>query len=230
MRRSDFRWDPATVWTTVGVTSTVWGVIITIILSVLSPIGVWCETNQHWLIPTLAVILLFTTFGSGVLLALLGQSDLSGRDGVTDLVSLWERERRAAHVWVVSPELHYDILNPACHEVVSANRARNVEYRYIVQETAQTLKRIEEYQKIYGETNNGIERLFLRLPATDLSTFLTEIVIYDADGPMREAYGYPPATRAANPDVVVFNEQARDMYIEKFKRLWLEHMVPMPSR
>jgi hypothetical protein len=235
------RFDAHTAWAVGGALSTFWGVVIAIILSFLSPIRTWSAHNHLWLVPALAVALLIGAFVIGLItasfaarnahadsaLGLTQQNTRRGHEviGVTDLRSLWERERQARTVWVISPELHYEILNPTCHEVVAANRLRSVEYRYIVQDSAITQKHIEEYQKVFGESDANIEARFLRLPASELSSFLTEIVVYDAATEFREAYGYPPASALANPDVIVFGEGMCERHIERFTRIWLAHKV-----
>src|SRR5580765_1692261 len=109
------RFDAVTAWTVGGSITTFWGVVITIILSFLTPVREWCQSNYQWLIPTLAVFLLISTFILGFVVAVFlgyaaekNQSISHGLKAmgetpydlnrVTDLASLWERERRAMTV------------------------------------------------------------------------------------------------------------------------------------
>jgi len=34
---------------------------------------------------------------------------------------MWKREREANVVWVVSPKLYYDVMNPDCQKAVKEN-------------------------------------------------------------------------------------------------------------
>lgn len=236
------------IWTIVGTVSTIWAVVISLILAFLSDIGAWIAQNTAWFIPLLLAGSLSLTLALGFSIGML-RRDGQGlahrpppgagghRSGprrhdldfeFATLATVLERESEARNVWIVSPRLFYDIHDPEFRKVISANKARNVRYRYIVPGSPEVLRNLRAYREIYKETPRQQESEFLTLPQSEFTTFLTELAIYDPDEPTMYAFAIPPSSRNIQEDVIIFNRELSQQYAKKFSDIWLEHKHAWP--
>jgi hypothetical protein len=87
---------------------------------------------------------------------------------------------------------------------------------------------LASYEKIFNMNAELVAEDFLLLPPSDLTRFLTELVVYDAEEDSRGAYGYPPSSPFTSQDIVVFNRETCRHYIDSFTSLWLEHKESIP--
>jgi len=225
------RFDAMTAWTVGGAVTTVWLGLLGLLLSLNADLEGWVTSNSSWLIPLLLASIPLLTG----LLGFLAYAFISPRstqtlndgqmDDSLDLVGMWARESKARVVWIVSPYLYYDVLNPSCRNVVARNLSRNVQYAYIVADSELTRSRMAEYQKHFGISDAVAKKIFLTLPESELAEFISEIVMYDPHLDRRAAYGYPHASGIAAPDVLEFTPGSTDHFIQKFQELWMDKML-----
>lgn len=141
------------------------------------------------------------------------------------LKQLIKLENKSKEVWVVSPTLHYDTESKEFSELVSVNLGQKTKYRYIVPATPQVEKNLEVYKKLYGATNETINRNFLILPASEFNPFITECAIYDATGDCIACTA--PATEDSN-DVIRFNDDTSRTMAKHFRALWKKYKRSEP--
>ncbi len=226
--------DHITAWSVCGVVTTIWLGLFGIFLAMETDIKSWALANQSWLLPVTWFMCITATLMIGWILGRYGsykeKSYVSSNEPVKEysLTNTWEREKEANVVWVVSPELYYDILNPECQNAVMRNIKRNVNYAYIIEKNDVTDQRLKEYKKIFNLSDSVMNKQFLVLPASDLTKFQTEIVIYDPGEANRSAFGYPHASAVADPDVIVFPSATVQHYIERFNSVWLANKDYLP--
>lgn len=136
------------------------------------------------------------------------------------LKQLIKLEDKAKEVWVISPSLHYDVENSDFSELVSVNRNEKTKYRYIVPATKQVEKNIKRYKKIYGLSNEEVDRNFLLLPSNDFMPFVQEIAIYDAS---TNCIACAAPALEDNHDVIKFNENSSKDMAKAFKSIWKKY-------
>jgi hypothetical protein len=96
------------------------------------------------------------------------------------LKQLIKLEDKAKEVWVISPNLHYDIENKDFSELVSVNLGEKTKYRYIVPATPKINKHLKAYKKKYKLTESEIKQNFLILEDSEFTPFVMETAIYNA--------------------------------------------------
>ena len=136
------------------------------------------------------------------------------------LKQLIKIENKAKEVWVISPTLHYDVENKDFSELVSVNLGDKTKYRYIVPATAQVMKNLSLYKKLYDLTEQDMLSNFLILPETEFNPFITEVAIYDASTDCVACAA--PATDDTN-EVISFNSSTSKIMAKNFRELWKKY-------
>ncbi|HPQ21767.1 MAG TPA: hypothetical protein PK147_07945 [Saprospiraceae bacterium] len=133
------------------------------------------------------------------------------------LKQLIKLEDKAKEVWVVSPELHYDIENKDFTELVSVNLGQKTKYRYIVPATKEIEKNIKSYQKKYKLTDEEVHNNFLLLPENEFLPFVMETAIYDAS---TDCIACAAPAMEDTDDVIKLSSETAKMMAKKFSQLW----------
>ncbi|HPK09756.1 MAG TPA: hypothetical protein PK246_05415 [Saprospiraceae bacterium] len=133
------------------------------------------------------------------------------------LKQLIKLEDKAKEVWVVSPELHYDIENKDFTELVSVNLGQKTKYRYIVPATKEIEKNIKSYQKKYKLTDEEVQNNFLLLPENEFLPFVMETAIYDAS---TDCIACAAPAMEDTDDVIKLSSETAKMMAKKFSQLW----------
>lgn len=141
------------------------------------------------------------------------------------LKQLIKLEDKSKEVWVISPTLHYDTENKDFSEIVSVNLGENTKYRYIVPATSTVLKNIRAYKKMYGVTDESIDKNFLLLPESDFNPFITETAIYDASTKCIAISA--PATDDSN-ELIKYNDDTAKSMAKHYKALWKKYKRKNP--
>ena len=136
------------------------------------------------------------------------------------LKQLIKLEDKAKEVWVVSPGLHYDIENKDFSELVSVNLGQKTKYRYIVPATAKINKHLKAYKKMYKLSEKEIINNFLILPESDLTPFVMETAIYNANGKCVACAA--PALEDGN-EVIQFSKDTAKAMAKDFKKTWRKY-------
>lgn len=136
------------------------------------------------------------------------------------LKQLIKLEDKAKEVWVVSPNLHYDVDNKDFSELVSVNLGQKTKYKYIVPATKEIEKNLKRYQKLYKASNDDIKNNFLILPEMELNTFILECAIYNANTDCIACAG--PSLDNGN-DIIKFSKSTSKEMAKSFKRLWKKY-------
>ena len=134
-------------------------------------------------------------------------------------------EDKAKEVWVISPNLHYDVENKDFSELVSVNLGEKTKYRYIVPASAAIEKSLKMYQKKYKLSDAELNNNFLLLPESEMDPFIMEIAIYDASGKCTACAA--PALEDGN-DVIQFNEATSKAMAKCFVTIWKKYKRSKP--
>ena len=137
------------------------------------------------------------------------------------LENLIKIEDDAQEVWVVSPDLHFDIENQDFSEIVSVNLEQKTKYKYIVPATEDVLNRMEMYRIKYTLTEDEVRTNFLLLPVSELNPFSLETGIYNGSSDKCRAYAAPVASGVT--DVIAFSEEASLRMARHFTSLWRKY-------
>ena len=141
------------------------------------------------------------------------------------LKQLIKLEDKSEEVWVISPTLHYDTENKDFSELVSVNLGQKTKYRYIVPASAQVIKNMNLYKKIYGTSEAELQQNFLMLPISELNPFISETAIYNASTDCIACTA--PATEDSN-DVIKYNQETSKVMAKQFKSLWKKYKRSNP--
>lgn len=141
------------------------------------------------------------------------------------LKQLIKLENKADTVWVISPTLHYDTENKEFSELVSVNLGQKKKYRYIVPATREVAKNMRLYKKMYGLTEDEMFTNFLILPDAEFNGFLTETVIYNAEGECVACTAPPHET---SNDVIKYGDETAKAMAKHFKSVWKKYMRRNP--
>ncbi len=136
------------------------------------------------------------------------------------LKQLIKLEDKAKEVWVVSPELHYDVENKDFSELVSVNLGEKTKYKYIVPSTKAIEKNIKIYRKMYKVSKEEIKENFLFLPSSEFGPFVMETAIYDASKKCIACAA--PALEDSN-DVIRLSKDSSKKLANHFKKLWYKY-------
>lgn len=136
------------------------------------------------------------------------------------LKQLIKLENKAKEVWVVSPNLHYDVENKDFSEIVSVNLGQKTKYKYIVPATKEIEKNLKRYKKMYKLTDTDLRNNFLLLPESELNTFILECAIYNANGEVVACAG--PSLDNGN-DMIKFSTDTAKSMAKQFKQLWKKY-------
>jgi hypothetical protein len=137
------------------------------------------------------------------------------------LENLIKIEDHAREVWVVSPDLYFDIENQEFSEIVSVNLEQKTKYKYIVPATDDVLHRIELYRIKYKLTEHEVQANFLLLPVSELNPFILETGIYN--GSSQECRAYAAPVSSGITDVIAFSEEASLRMAGHFAHLWRKY-------
>ena len=136
------------------------------------------------------------------------------------LKQLIKLEDKAKEIWVISPSLHYDLDNKDFTELVSVNLGQKTKYRYIVPATREISTNIKKYQKMYGLSNEEVDKYFLLIQDSDFLPFVTESAIYN---PSTDCIACcAPAMEDTN-DVIKYNKATSKEMAKNFKALWRKY-------
>ncbi len=135
-------------------------------------------------------------------------------------------EDKAKQVWVISPELHFDVENKDFGELVSVNLGEKTKYRYIVPGTAKVIKNIALYQKKYKLTAEEIRNNFLILPACEFNPFITETAIYN--GTSKDCVACAAPAHEDNNLVIKYETKTAKAMAKHFKALWKKYKRTNP--
>ncbi len=130
-------------------------------------------------------------------------------------------EDKANEVWVISPSLHYDVVNKDFSELVSVNLGQKTKYKYVVPATKDINSHIDLYKKIYQLTEEEIQNNFLILPEADFLPFMMEIGIYNGNSDECTACA-APGLEDGN-DVIQFSASSSKEMAKQFKALWKKY-------
>ncbi len=136
-------------------------------------------------------------------------------------------EKDSNEVWVVSPNLHFDVKDKNFQKLVKANLKSKTKYRYIVPNNEETRKNINSYKKKYGLTEAKIDQMFLMLPGSEWSPFLNECAIYNP-GKRNAIACSAPGECAPDEDVIQFNKSHCKEQTENFRKLWKQYKRQNP--
>jgi hypothetical protein len=228
-------------WTVVGTVTSVWAVVIGLLLAFMTDVRAWAVANSGWFVPFVLLFLLMTTSALGYLFAAVR---LRGSQRPIDswqvdaratpplefatIATILEREIAANEIWIVSPRLFYDVYDPTFRTVIVRNRLRGCKYRYIVPGNDEIRRNLQAFVETYRLTLEQQESDFLVLPDSKFTTFLTEMSVYDPGQSTMYAFSGPPSARAVEEDVIVFSRELSQHYAKKFSDIWLEHKGALP--
>ncbi len=136
------------------------------------------------------------------------------------LKQLIKLEDKAKEVWVISPNLHYDIDHKDFSELVSVNLGEKTKYRYIVPATSDVLKHLKKYKKKYKLSEEELKHNFLILPDNEFTPFVMETAIYDANTSCIACAA--PALEDGN-EVIRFEEDTAKSMAKHFKAIWKKY-------
>ncbi|MCB0687249.1 MAG: hypothetical protein KDC53_12015 [Saprospiraceae bacterium] len=134
-------------------------------------------------------------------------------------------EDKAKEVWVISPALHYDTENKDFSEIVSVNLGEKTKYRYIVPSSQKIEKNLKIYQKLYGLSDEEIQRNFLILPESEFTPFIMECAIYDATG---DCIACTAPARDDTNDVIKLSSDSAKQMAKHFKAVWKRYKRTNP--
>ena len=80
-------------------------------------------------------------------------------------------ERKSKEIWVVSPNLHFDVNDRSFQKVLKQNHVEKTKYRYIVPNSVEVRANLEKYKKKYKKSEKDINEMFLLLPESEFSPF-----------------------------------------------------------
>jgi endonuclease III len=129
-------------------------------------------------------------------------------------------EDKAKEVWVVSPNLHYDVSNADFSELVSVNLGQKTKYKYIVPATKEIIKNIDIYKNKYNMSEAEIQNNFLLLPESELNPFVMEIGIYDAS---TDCVACAAPSLEEGQEVIKFTAATAKEMAKSFKALWKKY-------
>ncbi len=142
---------------------------------------------------------------------------------LNDLIKI---EDAAMEVWVVSPNLYFDVENQDFSEIVSVNLEQKTKYKYIVPATKDILKKLKLYQKKYNLTKKELKENFLLLPESDLNPFILETGIYN--GSSEECTAFAAPSSVAGTEVITFSKKAAQEMAIHFINLWKKYKMTHP--
>lgn len=233
-------------WTVVGTVSTIWAILLALVLSDLDHLARWLSHNSPWFTPVLVSILIVLPAASGYLVGNQTRrtfADINPLEILNDenadkervaeryfanVNAVLEHEAQAKVVWIISPRLFYDIYDPEFRKVVLTNKARNVIYRYIVPDSVEIRRNLITYRQIYRESEEDEMTNFVMLPDSGLSEFLTEVAIYDPGEPSMFGFAAPPSPRSGREDVMILSREVRHHFAKAFSDLWFEAKNTLP--
>ena len=141
------------------------------------------------------------------------------------LKQLIKLEDKANEVWVISPNLHYDIENKDFTELVSVNLGEKTKYRYLLPASRTVLKNLKIFKKLYTVTDDEIQKIFCLLPESEFNPFIQEIAIYNASNECVACAG--SSTEDTN-DVIKFDHAHAQAMAKAFKAIWKKYKMVNP--
>jgi hypothetical protein len=134
---------------------------------------------------------------------------------------LIQLEDQATEVWVISPELYYDVDNADFSEMVTVNLGQKTKYKYIIPASKDIHKNLDIYSKKYQMSEDEINQTFLILPESDYLPFLMETGIYNGNGADCVAC-VAPSSEDVNDVIRLSNEKSK-MMATQFKAIWAKY-------
>lgn len=132
-------------------------------------------------------------------------------------------EDAAQEVWVVTPNLYYDVENKDFSEIVSVNLEQKTKYKYIVPANKEMGKRIKQYQKKYNLTDEQVKDNFLLLPESDFNPFILETGIYNGSKQNCQAFAAPSSSTRS--DILEFSSEVALSMAKHFSDIWKKYKM-----
>ncbi len=129
-------------------------------------------------------------------------------------------EKASDEVWVVSPNLHFDVNDKQWQKLVKSNLAENTSYKYIVPNNEEVRANVEKYKKKYKLNEAKIAEMFLFLPSSEWSPFLNECAIYNPKKRKPVACAAPHGDCSSDEEVIRFNDAHSKEQVTNFKNVW----------
>lgn len=144
------------------------------------------------------------------------------------LKTAYKLEKNAEEVWIVSPDLHYDVENDEFKNIVEHNLHKNTKYRYIVPNTPSVIRHLNRYQKDLTIPKDLTKEMFLLLPPSEFNPFLNELAIYNPNGekPVACLAVWKDCNEA--DEILSFDEGMTKELVKRFKTLWRKYKRENP--
>ncbi len=129
-------------------------------------------------------------------------------------------ERKSKEIWVVSPNLHFDVNDRSFQKVLKQNHVEKTKYRYIVPNSVEVRANLEKYKKKYKKSEKDINEMFLLLPESEFSPFLNECAIYGPRNKGKIACAAPCINSSENDDAIKFDKAIAAEQTGHFRGIW----------
>ena len=134
------------------------------------------------------------------------------------LNELIQIEDDAQEVWVVSPNLHYDMENDDFSEIVSVNLDQKTKYRYILPANVEIEQKLKLYKSKYNLSSEDMENNFLLLTESVFNPFILETGIYNGSKDDCKAYAAPTSNTGIN--IIAFTAEESKKMALHFSQIW----------
>ena len=144
------------------------------------------------------------------------------------LKTVYNLEKKAKEVWIVSPDLYYDTESDEFMNIVKHNLHKDTKYRYIVPNTPSVSRHLGKYQRDQTIPKDRFKEMFLLLPPSEFNPFLNELAIYDPNGKKPAACLAVWRECNESDEVMSFDEKMTAELIKRFKKLWKKYKRENP--